>query len=387
MAKTDSTRPPRTAIDAERHAPPVSGRSISSDGHDRHNERDGYDHDGFGDEGNGNATRGPLRGAYGVHRPRWRGYTAFVLSGGGARGALQVGALRALLECGERPDVIVGTSIGAWNGAVLALDPTLAGVEAVADAWRTAHPSRVLLGMEPPRGSAQALAAMRALTAVRRLAAGEPSLYGDAGMRQMVAHLLDDITFEQTAVPLRIIATDITHGTRAIFGTGPVAPAVLASSAIPGIFPPVRLGEAVYVDGGALDNASVETALALGARRIFVLDVGYDEHGSHAGLWSEVQPEDSHRRRIAGVLALSAVLERTTQVVSRYQLDRALQRVPQGIEVHVLRIGAKAGGGALEFEKAPQWMRQGYEATVAYLARERTREQLAARATAPASPR
>ena len=93
---------------------------------------------------NGNAHRGPLRGAYGIHRPRWRGYTAFVLSGGGARGALQVGALRALLECGERPDVIVGTSIGAWNGAVLALDPTLPGVEALETAWRAAHPSRVL---------------------------------------------------------------------------------------------------------------------------------------------------------------------------------------------------------------------------------------------------
>src|SRR5215470_17620069 len=106
----------------------------------------------------------------GIHKPRWRSYTAFVLAGGGARGALQVGALRALLECGEWPDVIVGTSIGAWNGAVLARDPTLVGVEAIEAAWRAANPSRVLLGVEPPRGSTQAIAAMRALTAVRRLA-------------------------------------------------------------------------------------------------------------------------------------------------------------------------------------------------------------------------
>ncbi len=380
MAKTDSTKTPRKEIEAQRRAPLGADTAICHNDDD--DERERHDHEDHGDD---NADRGPLRGAYGVHRPRWRSYTAFVLSGGGARGALQVGALRALLECGERPDVIIGTSIGSWNGAVLALNPTLAGVEAVEGAWRTAHPSRVLLGMEPPVNTAQALAAMRALTAVRRLAAGEPSLYSDAGMRQMIARLLGDTTFEQMAVPLRIIATDITHGTRAIFGTGPVAPAVLASSAIPGIFPPVRIGEAVYVDGGALDNASVETALALGARRIFVLDVGYDEHGSHARLWSEVQPEDSHRRRIAGVLALSAVLERTTQVVSRYQLDRTLQRVPPGIEMHVLRIGTKAGGGALEFEKAPQWMRQGYEATAAYLARER--ERSVASAAAPANPR
>src|SRR5258708_5042210 len=78
-----------------------------------------------------------------VRRPRWAGYTAFVLSGGGARGALQVGALRALLEHGERPDVIVGTSIGAWNGAVLARNPTLTGVEELADIWHAVHSWRV----------------------------------------------------------------------------------------------------------------------------------------------------------------------------------------------------------------------------------------------------
>src|SRR5215470_7554943 len=70
--------------------------------------------------------------------PRWYGYTAFVLSGGGARGALQAGALRALLEAGIRPDVVVGTSIGAWNGALLARDPTPTGVDTIASAWLTA---------------------------------------------------------------------------------------------------------------------------------------------------------------------------------------------------------------------------------------------------------
>ena len=381
MAETNSTKPPDAAIDAQRDDLASTGDTNGRDARDGHDRPDRNSH--------GNADCGPLRGASGVHRPRWRGYTAFVLSGGGARGALQVGALRALLECGERPDVIVGTSIGAWNGAVLARDPTLAGVEAVEDAWRAANPSRVMLGSELRVSTSQALVAMRALAALRRLAAGEPSLYDDTGMRQMIAQLLGDVTFEQLAVPLRIIATDITHGTRAIFGTGAIAPAVIASSAIPGIFPPVRLGDAVYVDGGALDNASIETALALGARRIFVLDVGYDEHGSHAALWSEVQPEDSHRRRSAGVLAIAAVLERTTQVISRYQLDRTLQRVPPGIEMHVLRIGTKAGGGALEFEKAPQWMKQGYEAASAYLARARMREceHQTASAEAPANPR
>jgi NTE family protein len=330
------------------------------------------------------STDAGLPTARGVHRPRWRAYTAFVLSGGGARGALQVGALRALLEIGERPDVVVGTSIGAWNGALLARNPTLEGVEVARQAWLTVHPNRVLLGVEPPANSpAQALAAMRLLTVARRVARGHPSFYADIGMRQFVNRLLDNVTFEELALPLRVIATDITHGTRAIFGSGPVAPAVLASSAIPGVFPPVRIGDSVYVDGGAVDNASVETALDLGARRIFVLDVGYDEGGAGSSLWSEDPPPAKANGRATtrlagGVHPVAAVLERTTQVVSRYQLLRALDSLPPGIELHLIRTGAETGGGALEFEKAPQWIEQGYLTTRAYLDRVRERMALAA---------
>jgi NTE family protein len=341
----------------------------------------------------------------GIRKPRWSSYTAFVLSGGGARGALQVGALRALLEAGERPDVVVGTSIGAWNGALLARDPTLDGVVAIEEAWRGAHPTRVLLGIEPPANApAQAHATLRMIAAARRVAAGRPSLYGDAGVREFVQRLVGDLTFEQLAIPLRVVATDITHGTRAIFDSGPLAPAVLASSAIPGIFPPVRIGEAVYVDGGTLDNASVETALRLGARRLFVLEVGYDEQATGSELWSVQAPEDpldgadpgkngkngrNHRRgREAGtarrpaVHPLAALLERTSQVVSHYQLEQALARIPRGVEVHVIHVGHSAAGGALEFDKAPRWIEQGYEFTRAYLTEARIGQPQATSATA-----
>ena len=83
------------------------------------------------------------------HQPRWHNYTAFVLSGGGARGALQVGMLKALLEHGEHPDVLVGTSVGAWNGSWLARQPTLEGVAALEHVWSTLKPVHVLLGREP----------------------------------------------------------------------------------------------------------------------------------------------------------------------------------------------------------------------------------------------
>jgi NTE family protein len=307
----------------------------------------------------------------GTHRPRWRSYTAFVLAGGGARGALQVGALRALLEHGEYPDVVVGTSIGAWNGACLALRPTIEGVEWLTDAWLSTNATRLLLGVDPLLNSPpQAVSFGRVLAALRRLAAGNPSLYGDAGLRQFIGRFLKDVTFEDMAIPLRIIAADITDSTRAIFSTGPVVPAVMASGAIPGVFPPVTIGDHVYVDGGALDNASIETALLLGARRVFVLDVGYDD----ASVITPLLPTDSsirHRTpnsiRASSVHAMVAVLERTAQVMNRYQLTRALERVPRGIETHVLRLGTSVRGGTLDFDKAAMWIELGYAAAQAYL--------------------
>jgi NTE family protein len=307
----------------------------------------------------------------GIHRPRWRSYTAFVLAGGGARGALQVGALRALLEHGEYPDIVVGTSIGAWNGACLALRPTIEGVEWLADAWLSTNATRLLLGIDPLLNSPpQAVSFGRVLAALRRLAAGNPSLYGDAGLRQFIDRFLKDVTFEDMAIPLRIIAADITSSTRTIFSTGPVVPAVMASGAIPGVFPPVIIGNHVYVDGGALDNASIETALMLGARRVFVLDVGYDD----VGVITPLLPSDSSTRhrgpnsmRASSVHAMVAVLERTAQVMNRYQLTRALERVPRGIETHVLRLGTSVRGGTLDFDKAALWIELGYAAAIDYL--------------------
>ncbi|HEX8037012.1 MAG TPA: patatin-like phospholipase family protein, partial [Ktedonobacterales bacterium] len=271
-----------------------------------------------------------------VRRPRWAGYTAFVLSGGGARGALQVGALRALLEHGERPDVIVGTSIGAWNGAVLARNPTLTGVDELADIWHSVRSSRVMLGLDlPPNSPSRAVVLARYATMAQRMAAGQPSFYGDSGLRYFVGKIVGNDTFEQLALPLRVIATDLTHGTRTVFGSGPLEPPLLASAAIPGVFPPVRIGDALYVDGGAVDNASVETALMLGARRIFVLDVGYDEGENEFSSWSPNGngvngtngahgASSGTRARPTGAHAWEALLERTVQVMGRYQLECAL---------------------------------------------------------------
>ena len=198
--------------------------------------------------------------------PQWYGYTAFVLSGGGARGALQVGAVRALIEAGIRPDVLIGTSIGSWNAAVLARFPFDEALERMTEAWRQSQPAQILLGREsgssmPPH---QALTGVLMLSAIRRVTQGYPSLYSDTGQKRLIADLLDEVTFEELRLPLRVIASDLIYAQHKTFDSGPVAPAVLASSAIPGIFPPVRIGESVYVDGGALDNTNLEARAEAG---------------------------------------------------------------------------------------------------------------------------
>lgn len=325
------------------------------------------------------------------HRPRWSGYTAFVLSGGGARGALQVGALRALLEHGERPDVVIGTSVGAWNGAWLAMGPTLERLETMARVWESVHPAQVLLGRERVAGgsSRQAVRGALALAAARNVARDHPSLYDDTGLRQLLQRYYPGATFEEMVVPLYVIATNLTDGLRTVFSSGPLGPALLASSAIPGIFPPVRIADAVYVDGGAVENCGVELALTLGARRIFVLDVGYDASPTTMRVWSappsspdssaseeDRQPRPPSRTRRARAVrtrtmaphALASVLERTTQVMGRYQLDRELERFPAGVEAHVIRPSTPHGGGALDFDAAPQWVAHGYAFTQEYLA-------------------
>jgi len=330
-----------------------------------------------------------------MHRPRWRDYTAFVLSGGGARGALQVGALRALLERGVVPDVIVGTSIGAWNGAWLANDPTLHGVEALAEIWRGLRAEQLLLGYESFRAPTQSIAGILvAMGAAPRLVMGYPSFYTDVGLRRLVRRCVGDLTFADLKATLRIVATDLTHGVRAVFSEGPLEAPILASSAIPAVFPPVRIGDSVYADGCALDSCSIETALSLGARRLFVLSVGYDESEEAGAYWSRTlapmtppasaangqhpphnqAPNDAaHASQTNHTTShgMAAIFERITQVMGYYQLSQALTHIPRGVETHVIQLPSHHAGGMLDFDLAGKWMDEAYIFTSGYLDRER----------------
>lgn len=293
--------------------------------------------------------------------------TAFVFSGGGARGALHVGALRALLEHGVYPDLLVGTSTGAWNAAGLARMPTLAGVDALAEAWLGLHPAQILLGRVPRARSPLALQGLLLCAALWRVVRGRPSLYSDEGMRHLLARHFVDATFEDMALPLRIVAADLTHGGRKVFDRGPIVPAVLASSAIPGIFPPVRIGNAYYADGGTVDGCSVETAVELGARRIFVLAIGYDTERDGGDRWSRGSGSSTVRGQRPRRSSPAAAIQRASQVMGNYQIMRALERVPHNVETHVISLSTGDGSGTLNFRNITAWMENAYTTTRAHL--------------------
>ncbi|MGZ3714250.1 MAG: patatin-like phospholipase family protein [Ktedonobacterales bacterium] len=294
--------------------------------------------------------------------------TAFVFSGGGARGALHVGALRALLEAGIYPDMAVGTSIGAWNAAWLARTPTLEGVEDLANIWQALLPQHVLFGRRFPLCSrVLSFKGLAMLAALRRLKGGCSSLYGDAGLRQLLTLHLTDQRFEDLALPLSVIATDLSHGGRAVFRSGHVVDALLASSAIPGIFPPVCIDGSMYADGGMVDGCSVETAVDLGARRIFVLAIGFDSDADGGSSWSVNKEHSPKQARRGSGRTIPAVIQRASQVMGNYQIQRAIERAPLDVEIHLISLSTGTGGGTLSFGNVSQWMSSAYDSTRAYL--------------------
>ena len=300
------------------------------------------------------------------HLPSGHVRTAFVLTGGGARGALQIGALRALLECGIQPDLIVGTSIGAWNGVALGLDPTMAGIRRMEEAWRSATLSLVMLGRESARRrTPQAAERELILTATRRVAQGLSSLYDDVGVSIFAERYLQGRTFADLRVPVFTVAMSLTSGALRVFSSGPLAPAVMASSAIPGVFPAVAIQDEVYVDGGTIDNVNVDVALDAGARRLFVLDIGDVQHprqGTYVEASRTRPPRSDQRPFSTGPHPLALLMERALQAGGNYRVQRALAHVPEGIETHMLRLTTSGFGTTFAFDKASEWIDIGYRA-------------------------
>jgi NTE family protein len=194
---------------------------------------------------------------------------AFVLSGAGNRGPLQVGAVRALLEAGIVPDMIVGTSAGALNGSALAAHgPSVAVTQQIETLWASAK--------------ADDIYPENILEILWRLKSKANSIFTSGGMRKLLERAMPPgvTTFGQCKTQLYTTATDLRTNRLYVFGDiadAPLLDAVQASATIPAIHPPITYTDAQLVDGGVVANVPVSVAIDRGARTIYVVNAGYNE--------------------------------------------------------------------------------------------------------------
>src|SRR5689334_17791881 len=237
---------------------------------------------------------------------------AFVLGGGGVLGAVQVGMLRALFRAGYRPDVVVGTSIGAVNGALVAADPTEAVTERLVRLWSSPEAAEVY---------GDSLARQ-----LRRFAA-RTHLHSPLPLRRLLTgELGEQSSFADLKVPFRCCAASIERAAEHWFDSGPLVDAVVASSAVPGLLPPMEIDGEHFVDGGIVNSIPISEAVRLGARLIFVLQVGRVE------------------RPLAVPRRPWEVAQVAFEIARRHRFARDMATLPTGVRVHVLPSGSGEGG-------------------------------------------
>ncbi len=185
---------------------------------------------------------------------------AFAFSGGANLGAIQVGMLRALRRFGIYPDIIVGTSVGALNGAIIANHGLDRGTDVLNSVWRNMRRQDVF----PGGLFSQAMCLIRT-----RLNLFRNDQLGELICRNLDAQRIEDLTLSFGAV-----ATELSTQRGVLFNCGRLKPALLASAALPGIYPPVEINGALFVDGGLAANVPLKAAVEMGAASIVVLDVG-----------------------------------------------------------------------------------------------------------------
>lgn len=218
---------------------------------------------------------------------------AFVLSGGAAIGSAQVGHLLVLRDLGIVPDFIVGTSVGAINGAAVAADPA-EGAGKLLEIWAAVRREDVF---PPP-----------SLHMISSLHRGMTGVLPVRGLVSLITSHLDVARLEDLVIPLHVVATDAVTGALVDLVEGPVVEALLASSAIPGIFPPRVIGGRTLMDGGLVANVPVDHALGLGARTAMVMDAAWP--------CELTQPPRSMRESIGVALRLLTRSQADAQMVA-----------------------------------------------------------------------
>jgi NTE family protein len=267
--------------------------------------------------------------------------TAFVLGGGGVLGAVEVGMLRALFERGIVPDLVLGTSIGALNGAMVAREPQLSVIDKLTELWKGANQQAQVYGDRP-------------LRTVRRAVSTGTHLWSSKPLHQALVDEFGDVTFEQLPVRFQVCAASIERAAEHWFDSGSVVDAVVASAAVPGLLPPAKVGDEHYLDGGIVNSIPLGRAVQLGATRVFVLQVGRID-----------RPLTVPRRpwEVARV---------SFEIARRHRFIRELEELPAGVEAHVLPARGTSGKddtllGSRDFAGVQQRIDDTYAAAAAYL--------------------
>ena len=255
------------------------------------------------------------------------------LSGGGANGAAQAGAAAELFEAGLHPDLIIGTSVGAWNGAWMAAHPDGQGGRELLRLWVDPSVRSLLRGVV--RGY------------VGALARGRLAAFSDSHMRRIIEQCFGGRTFADLRIPLAVAAVDMISAEIEYLEEGSVSEAVLAASAIPTVLPPVRIGDRMLADAGFVDNFGIVEALRRGARSIVLLDASV---GALAGV-----PD-----------RLTAMLGRANLVTKIHQRRHAVAAAAAaGVRLDILEVSAQ--GWVLDFAAAGEHIELGRDAARAWL--------------------
>lgn len=238
--------------------------------------------------------------------------TAFVLSGGGSLGSVQVGMLLALADRGITPDLLVGSSVGAVNATWTAGRPGAQGARQLAEIWRSVKRENVF--------------PVRPLAGLIGFLGRSDHLVPPDPLRSLLARHLGYERLEDAHVRVEVIATEVTTGFEAVLDRGDVVDAVAASAAIPGVFPPVRIDGRDLMDGGVSDNTPVSRAVEAGADRIYVMPTGY-----------ACALDEAPRSALAMVLQAITLLvqQRLIADVARYQSSVDLRVLPPLCPLHI----------------------------------------------------
>jgi NTE family protein len=261
--------------------------------------------------------------------------TAFVFAGGGSFGAIQVGMMHSLAAHGILADMVVGSSVGALNGAFYAGDPTLKGVLRLETIWRGLQRHdvfpvtwRTLLGFVWRRDF----------------------LIPHDGIRKLIDDHIPYRNLEDARLPVHIVTTDIISGNSIVLSEGPTAEAIVASTAIPGAFAPVRYGEYWLADGAISSNTPIRVAVQKGARRLIIMPTGY-------ACATNTPP----------VGAVANALHALTLLIAR-QMVSELEDIDPGIEYFVVPPLCPLVGSPYDFSRTADHIERAIRSTDAWLA-------------------